>query len=98
MDTSVLLRLSLQRAMLGEVTQNLIAVTAGITDSRISLWAYFNEQATESETDRISCIGGEIIADFPDGYEIAEQVFINEEQLVKLEFWGFVRAETKISQ
>lgn len=95
MDKSTLLRVSLQRALLGEVTQNLIAITAGITGSKILIRAYFDEQAAEAETDRISCVGSEVIADFPDFYEIEEQViFVNQEKMAELDFWAFLRAKS----
>lgn len=95
MDELTLLRISLQRALLGEVTQNLVGITAGITGSKILIRAYFSEGATVSETDRISCIGAEVIADFPEFYEIDEQVmFPTQEKMAELDFWAFLRAKS----
>ena len=93
MDELISLKLSLQRALLGEVTQNLIAVSAGVKDSKITIWSYFSEQATQSEADRMSVVGTEVLADFPGYYEIEEQIiFVGDEEMKMLDFWAFYRA------
>ncbi len=59
--------MSLERALLGEVTENLIVLSAGIKGSKILIRANFDEDATESELNSISCVGTEVIADFSKG-------------------------------
>ncbi|HCA58547.1 MAG TPA: hypothetical protein DEP46_11240 [Blastocatellia bacterium] len=69
-DNTVTLKLSLHRALLGEVTENLIAVTARIDGLKILIRAYYDYQATESEAERISLVATEVIADFLDHFPL----------------------------
>ncbi len=94
MDDTPLLRLSIQRALLGAVTENLIAVTAAVKDSKIFIRAYFDKAATESELENISVVGGEVISDFPESFGIEEQVIFasRTDEMEMLDFWAFFRA------
>ena len=95
-DNKSTLRFSIQRALLGEVTENLIAVTAGVKDSKILIRFYFDEDATESELERVSCIGGEVISDFPEPFDIEEQVMFitRQDEMAMLDFWAFLKAKS----
>ena len=67
------LKLSIQRALLGEVTSRLITVTCGLEERHnIQIRAYLSGKVTEEDIERIQCVGAEVIADFPDGYTIHE--------------------------
>ena len=94
-NKALTLRLSVQRALLGEVTANLIAVTAGIKGTKISIRSYFNADATAADLESMSCVGTEVIADFPDSYEIEDEVRIvtTQDEMEMLEFWAFLRAK-----
>ena len=86
------LKLSIQRALLGEVTQRLFSVTCGLKNKLIQIRAYVTGDVTPEDIERIQCIGSEVIADFPDGYSVEElclPVAIGEEML---DFWAFRRA------
>lgn len=94
-EKTLALRLSLQRALLGEVTPNLIAVTAGFKDSKILIRAYFDAEAAASELESVSCVGTEVIADFPDCNDIEEHAVTvsREGEMEMLDFWAFLRKQ-----
>ena len=65
-----LLKLSLQRALLGAVTPNLVAVIAGIEDRLadgkfIRVDAYVSTTVSEEDLENIQVVTTEVIADFP---------------------------------
>jgi hypothetical protein len=88
-----LLKLSIQRALLGEVTNRLHSLTCGLKDRHIEIAAYFNGVVTPGDIERIQIVGAEVIADFPEGYTIEEHCSSLrdcEEQM--LDFWAFRKA------
>lgn len=94
-DNTVTLKLSLQRALFGEVTENLIAVTARVDGLKILIRAYFDYQATESEAERISLVATEVIADFPGSFSVEEEVRLIglKDDLEVLDFWAYRRSD-----
>jgi hypothetical protein len=74
-NPAVTLKLSIQRALLGEVTERLVSVTCGIKGHVISLRAYVSGPVEEDDVERLGFIGAEVIADFSDGYTIEERRF-----------------------
>jgi len=88
-----MLKLSIQMALLDEVTDNLYAVTCGIErQSWIRIVAYFDGPANEEEVETISCVGTEVIASFPDGFRIEETCLdATQTEPVCLDFWAFRR-------
>ncbi len=89
------LKLSIQRALLGEVTDGLIAVTCGLEERHIQIRAYVSGEVTEEDIERIQCVGTEVIADFPDGYTIDESsVSVDDGEPQMLDFWAFFKAKT----
>jgi len=89
----VALKLSIQRAPLGEVAGRLVAVTCGLQERRIHIRAYVSGLVSEQDVERISRIGAEVIADFPDGYTIEEScVSADGIEPQMLNFWAFRRA------
>ena len=71
-DPLLTLKLSIQVALLGEVTDRLVRVTCGLKDRQIQIRAYFSGRVTEEDIERIQFVGTEVIANFPEGYTIDE--------------------------
>ncbi|WP_368540820.1 hypothetical protein [Enterobacter soli] len=69
-DLSVYLRLSLQRALLGNVTPNIRAVIAELTGKSISILFYFEGEVDDDDEELASVIETEIIADFDDDFTV----------------------------
>jgi len=69
----LLLKLSVQRGMLGRVTGNLAAVCASLSERSIIVKMYFFNDMAEDEYDDLDSMGGEILADFAEGYTIDMQ-------------------------
>jgi hypothetical protein len=87
------LMLSIQRALLGEVTERMQSVTCGVHDQRIEIKAYFRGKVTPDDIERIQNVGTEVIADFSDEYRIHEScASLSEEPEQVLDFWAFSRA------
>lgn len=68
-----LLALSLQRALLGNITPNMRRVSGELHERTIRLLFLFASPASEEELEIVSCVGAEVIADYPEGYWIEEQ-------------------------
>lgn len=93
-DPLLTLKLSIQVALLGEVTDRLVRVTCGLKDRQIQVRAYFSGRVTEEDIERIQFVGTEVIADFPEGYTIDETaVSVDDGEPEMLDFWAFVRAK-----
>lgn len=87
------LKLSVQRALLREVTDRLVSVTCGLKGQQVEVKAYVTGKVTNDDLERISSIGGEVIADFPEEYTIKEScVSVDNEAEEMLDFWAFIRA------
>jgi hypothetical protein len=92
------LKLSVQRALIGEVTANMAAVTCALRQNLIVLRCYCFGAPTEDDKERLSEVGSEVIADFPEPYKILEECvpFQPSRQLPEcLGFWAFMRAEVE---
>ncbi len=61
----VLLRLSIQRALLGAVTSNLRMVTAEGDDEEIRLYFYYHGEISEEVNELAEVAATEVISDFP---------------------------------
>jgi nicotinate-nucleotide pyrophosphorylase len=89
----IMLKLSIQRALLDEVTNRLVSVTCGLREQRITIRAYVSGVVTEEDIERIQSIGAEVIADFSEGYTIQESCLpAGEHEEEMLDFWAFRRA------
>jgi|SRR5436189_6140550 len=92
-DELISLKLSIQRALVDEVTSRLVSVTGGLRERQIMIRAYVSGAVTEEDTERISSIGGEVIADFSEEYMIEELCLsVDEHKEEMLDFWAFRRA------
>ncbi len=94
----VRLRLALQRALLGNVSQHLVAVTAGIEGRSVRLIAYFDRPPTDVDRQLLWDIGGEVIADFEQGFTIEESAELWSPTARMLAFWAFYRDTDLSSQ
>jgi hypothetical protein len=93
-DPTMTLKLSIQRALLGEITDRFVAVTCGIENRILKIRAYVFGKCSEDDVERVQRIGAEVIADFPEGYKIEESCISIENQVpVILDFWAFKRAD-----
>jgi hypothetical protein len=88
---------SVQRALLGAVTDKLVAVTCGFSGNEIRINAYFSSEPSEPDIEEISCVGGQVIGDFPETYVIRESCFTipPDNCLEALDFTAFQRAGYK---
>ncbi len=93
-NPDLLLKLSLQRALLGEITANMAAVTTSIQDYTISVVFQFFDPPLESEKESVSSIATDVIANFPDGYVIdAVTSIISNRKAEPNQTWIFLRKE-----
>lgn len=93
MDT-VELKLSLQRALLGEVTNKLFAVTAGLTDSCITVAAYYDGEPNDDDREQMEVVATEVVADFPEANDIRVEVYNKRRKRPEmLDFWAFYKAD-----
>ena len=61
-------------------------------ERQVEIRAYVKGRVTKDDAERMSCIAGEVIADFPEGYTIAEScVSVDTEDEKMLDFWAFRR-------
>ena len=91
-DPLVTLKLSIQRAMLGEVSERLVSLTCGLNGRHIQIRGYFSPEANEEDLEQLQFVGAEVIADFPDGYTIEESCLaVADGEPEMLDFWAFMR-------
>ena len=85
----IILKLSIHRALLGEVMDRLIAVVCGLEERHIQIRAYLSGKVTEEDIERIQCAGSEA-----DGYTIHESAAsVDDGEPEMLDFWAFCRAK-----
>ncbi len=58
--------LSLQAALLDEITPNIRGITCGWNDSLITIHSYFQGEISEDDRESMECIATEVIANFPE--------------------------------
>jgi hypothetical protein len=85
---------SIQRALLGAVGDDLIAVTCGLAGTEIRINAYFSSQPSEESVEEIASVATEVIADFSEPYTIREMCYAipPDHRLEGLDFIAFLRA------
>jgi hypothetical protein len=74
------------------------AVTCALRQHQIVVRCYYFGTPTDEDTQRLSAVGGEVIADFPAPYDIVEECLPYHpcRQLPEcLDFWAFMRAEVE---
>ena len=92
------LMLSVQQALVGEVTANMAAVTCALRPNLIVLRGYYFNAPTDDDKERLSSVGAEVIADFPPPYDIVEECMHYQPSRHMpecLDRWAFMRAEVE---
>ena len=64
-------RLSIQRALLGEVSDKLRAVTFSVSEIRLDIKFYFDGEVGEDDFESASCVETEVLADYEEGYKVS---------------------------
>lgn len=91
-ETLVKLMLSIQRALVGVVTPNLYAVTAGITNNTARIDAFFYGFVTEHDLESIQVAASEVASDLPEHINVEENCFSRQNTPAEvLDFWAFKR-------
>ncbi len=89
--------LSIQRALLGEVTANLRAVACDWDEKRIVLRFIIDGPADDTLRDDLQAVGSEVIADFVSPMQIEEQIVrVDLPEDLKahgLKAWAYMRRE-----
>jgi len=90
--------LSVNRALWGEVTAQLRAVTATLKTKTIYLKFYFDGAPSDDDRESVGCIGSEVIADYPAPYLIEEEIIIapSPEPILYEEDWMMVYRRKEI--
>jgi len=92
-ETLIKLMLSLQRALVGVVTPNLYAVTAGITNNIVRIDAFFYDFVSEHDLESIQVAASEVASDLPENLNVEENCFSRQNTPAEvLDFWAFKRA------
>lgn len=68
------LKLSLQRALLGNITSNLRCVIVTITNKSMQLFFYYDGEVTDSDEESASEVETEVIVDFDAEFTISTHV------------------------
>ena len=91
-DPALTLKLSVQRALIGMVTDRLFGVTCGIDGTRVQIRAYFSGTVTPADIERVSFLGAEVIGDFPEQYKIEESsLSADDGEPAMLDLWAFLK-------
>jgi hypothetical protein len=91
------LMLSVQRALLGAVTDRLFAVTAGWSrEDAIVIDAYFIGEPSAEDIEDMGAVSAEVVADFPYVMHIQEHCVdaLIDGKAKMLDLWSFRRART----
>jgi hypothetical protein len=91
-NPAITLKLSIQRALLSEVTERLVSVTCGIKGTVVTVRTYMKGSIEKYDIERLSFVAAQVIADFPDGYTIEDQCLSADDcEPQMLDFWAFMR-------
>ncbi|WP_145985373.1 hypothetical protein [Marilutibacter maris] len=88
--------LSVNRALLGEVFCELVAVSCKTEgESRFELIFYVDSAPSDSMEEDVSCVETEVMADFPASFEISHKVVQFEQSHLNASdvFWIFLRKQ-----
>jgi hypothetical protein len=88
--------LSANRALLGEVFPELVAVSCAIvSESKFDLTFFVDSSRPDSLDQSISCIEAEVIADFSGDFEISHKIVLskNADLPSSNAFWIFLRKQ-----
>lgn len=87
--------LSLQRALLGEVSPNLRAVTVHFTDASIHFEAFYDGEPHEEDRESMLLVETEVMAEFPSSHAVTHAVSrLDAPALIpKDSIWAYYRRE-----
>ena len=99
-DAKRTLKLSIQRALIDAVTDDLYAVTCGIDgDNCVHIVSYFDGSVSDEGWDAMNAAAGEVIADFPENFRLEERYMdATQAQPICLDFWAFRRKRKPINK
>lgn len=69
-----LLKLSIQNALLGNVTSNIRSIVVNIVDKNIRLFFYYDGDISVEDKENASLISSEVISNFEEGFDINEDL------------------------
>lgn len=93
MDDYDLLKVSIQSALVGSVTEDLVAVTCGLTRKHLVIEAYFENTAGPHEMEFVRGLTREVASGFPSSYTWESRCFsVQQRDPQMLDFWAFLRA------
>ena len=86
---------TLQQALLGEVSDRLRAVTVSYDEKSIHFDCYYDGEVMDEDCEAMSYVETELIAAFPDTHEITHKVHRKDfpESIPKDNAWAFYRKE-----
>ena len=88
--------LSLQSALLGEITHNIRGITCGLSNYLITIHCCFQDEISEQDRELMECIATEVIAHFPKHKIIIESKRLDLPEPLNrytLSAWVYVRKE-----
>ncbi|WP_422403355.1 hypothetical protein [Pseudomonas sp. GZD-209] len=71
----VMARLSLQRALLGEVSKKLRAVVFSVSGEALDIRFYFDGEVEERDIESASCVETEVLADYEESFKVCARTF-----------------------
>jgi|GEM_PF-1274021 len=86
--------LSVNRALLGEVFPELVAVSCEVeSENKFELTFFVDSSLSTSRVENVSCIETEVLADFPSNFEVSHKIVLSEEASLPAPdaFWIFLR-------
>lgn len=95
MDSRAKVLLSVQRALLGEVTPELRGLSVEVNDTHVRLTSYFAGRLTAEQKDTVSTITAEVAADLPHDWTIEDEAVSlpESERLPEIAIWAYRRKE-----
>jgi len=94
-DVIVMARLSIQRALLGEVSGKLRAVIFSVSGLLLSIRFYFDGEIDDDDFESASCVETEVLADYGDDWTVSVKCLRLDvsEPILDQGFWVFRRRE-----
>ena len=75
-DAVVFAKLSVQRALLGNISDNVRAVVFTVDIQSLRLRFYIDQEISEANVESASCVETEVIADYGAAYKVAAECVI----------------------
>lgn len=96
MDDYDLFKLSIQSALVGSITEDLVGITCGLRSRHLVIEAYFDIPTGPDEMEFVRGLTREVASGFPDSYTSECRCFsIQQRRPQMLDFWAFLRSRAK---